>query len=239
MAWGYLKTLNGHRSGGHLSKALSAATQKAYGTAGEAFINGLLPLGDLVPVVEGLQADFLKGLLPDEADGQVHRVAGRFALVAAAGELATRFKITGWPTGEASKGVKSCFNDWLKERGGHGAQEEREALKQVRHFIEVHGESRFSPWVQDERYRSTSNRAGFRKHLEGGGVEYYILRESFKRDVCDGLDWRFVVEVLKKHEWLVLDSKGGATRPERLPEGGRQRCYRLKIPELVEMRAVS
>jgi len=237
---GLFDTLNNHTSGGHLSKALSVATQKVYGTAGEAFIKGLLSRsGDLVAITENLKKCFLDGLLPEDANGQVQRVAGRFALVAAAGELATEFKITGWPAGEAIDGTQACFKAWLKERGGHGSQEEREALQQVRHFIEVHGESRFAPWVQDDRYRNTHQRVGFRKASDSGGIEFFILIESFKRDVCEGLDWRFVAGVLKRHGWLVTDAKGGMTRPERLPDMGLQRCYRLKVPEPVEVSMAS
>ena len=45
---------------------------------------------------------WLTATLPPQADGQVGRVAARFALVAAAGELATALEILPWPAGEAS-----------------------------------------------------------------------------------------------------------------------------------------
>jgi putative DNA primase/helicase len=49
--------------------------------------------------------------LPKGADGQVKRAFNRFSLVAAAGELATMYGITGWSIGEADKGVIHCFHN--------------------------------------------------------------------------------------------------------------------------------
>jgi putative DNA primase/helicase len=47
--------------------------------------------------------------LPKHASGQVRSVAARFALVAAAGKLATIFGITGWPKGAAVRAAGACF----------------------------------------------------------------------------------------------------------------------------------
>ena len=81
--------------------------------------------------------------LPPQADGQVGRVAARFALVAAAGELATALEILPWPQGEASFAAARCFDDWLAARGGHGPEEITEGIRRVRSFLEMHGSSRF------------------------------------------------------------------------------------------------
>jgi len=73
----------------------------------------------------------------------VHRVANRFALVAATGELATALGIFPWSPGEATAGVARCFTDWLTQRGGTGSLEAIEAVRAVRRFIEAHGNARF------------------------------------------------------------------------------------------------
>ena len=78
-----------------------------------------------------------------QADGQVGRVAARFALVAAAGELATALGILPWPEGEASAAAARCFNDWLAARGDSGPEEIASGIRQVRAFLELHGSSRF------------------------------------------------------------------------------------------------
>jgi hypothetical protein len=61
-----------------------------------------------------------RGHLPKGADGQVSRVARRFGLVAAAGELATGLGVLPWPEGEAERAAARCFGDWLRARGGAG-----------------------------------------------------------------------------------------------------------------------
>jgi uncharacterized protein (DUF927 family) len=52
--------------------------------------------------LRGFQADFLKNRVPAGATGEAFRAAQRFALIAAAGELATGASITGWEEGEAT-----------------------------------------------------------------------------------------------------------------------------------------
>src|SRR3546814_4881888 len=88
-------------------------------------------------------ADALCG---ESAAGQVRRVAQRFALACAAGEMATAKGLTGWPAGEAESAGRACFTAWLNSRGTTGAAEPAAMLAQVRLFLAQHGESRFSTW---------------------------------------------------------------------------------------------
>ena len=71
-----------------------------------------------------------------DADGQVLRVVDRFALVAAAGELACDLEIVPWQKGDALKAAHRCFADWFDSRGGAEAGEVQAAISQVRLFIE-------------------------------------------------------------------------------------------------------
>ena len=149
-------------------------------------------------------SSWLATAVPAKADGQVGRVAARFALVAAAGELATALGILPWSEGEASAAAARCFKDWLAARGDSGPEEISEGIRQVRAFIELHGTSRFEEaWPQDTRkkaeitpetelvIRRTINRAGFRR-LEHEGLgenwEYYVLPEAWRNEVCAGFD---------------------------------------------------
>ena len=161
--------------------------------------------------------------------GQVRRVAQRFALVAAAGELATARGLTGWPKGEADKAACTCFAAWLRARGTDGAAEPAAMLAQVRLFLAQHGESRFSPWrdAEESHKPRTINRAGFRKGKDddGDGLAYYVEAEVFRSEVCSGFDARQVARTLANHCALRLDSNGGFTRRERLPDGRKARVY--------------
>jgi len=222
--FGIFEQLHQYSGGAELSQAIRQATAKFYGTAAPAFLRALIPLRDTIPnSIRAMRDAFIDGVLPSNAGGQVHRAAERFAYAAVGGELATRFGVTGWEKGEATKAAERCFKDWLQTRGGAGNQESREMIKTVRRFLEAHGESRFTLW-EDKGSAKTINRAGFRK-ASNGLETYYVLREAFREEVCSGFNCTDVVSALKDAGCLHLDSDGGTTRKERLPSIGSVRCY--------------
>jgi uncharacterized protein (DUF927 family) len=146
---------------------------------------------------------FLDAHVPPGADGQVRSVAKRFALIAAAGELATFYDITGWPKGEAIRAAGTCFRRWLDARGGAGAGEDIRAQEQTRAFIAAHGASRFERVDDDAPSdQKVINRAGF-KRREGGEWEYLILPATWRNEVCLGLDHRRAAKALGRHGLLA------------------------------------
>ena len=185
----------------------------------------------LLKLIRELQKDWLKQHLVDNADGQVKRVAKAFATVAASGALASEMGITGWGDATAAiKAAKVCFEGWIKTRGGMGSQEENQVLKQIKYFLEQHGEARFTPWNVDAKHAGTIYRAGFR-HDNG---DYYVLPETFNKHFCDGFDRDFVIEVLKKHSFLVCAKNGSPTVTPKIPANGSAgspkttRCYHIQ-----------
>ncbi|MBF0628909.1 MAG: DUF927 domain-containing protein [Magnetococcales bacterium] len=222
---GLFEVLHGHQDGAAFSRVLNHAAKNCYGTPARAFITHLVAnLEESKFAVERFRANFLADALPPAADGQVSRVAGRFALVAAAGELATQMGVTGWCAGEASRAAKGCLDSWLEARGGTEPQENQAALAQVRLFFELHGESRFSnKKTPDER--PTIHRAGFRSDATDGSTEYWVLPEVFKTEICKDLDGRFVTRLLIERGWIRPESDKVATVKPRLPGLGPTRCY--------------
>jgi uncharacterized protein (DUF927 family) len=183
---------------------------------------------------------WLRRNLPAGADGQVARVARRFGLVAAAGELTTGLGILPWPEGEAEKAATRCFNDWLAARGGIGSAELRDGIAQVRAFLEAHGSSRFeAAWPREiykdgslsddtaDAIRKTVNRAGFRR-LEndgrGGRWEYYVLPEAWRQEVCKGLDAKAIAQAMADRKWLRPDGSRLTPKPH-IPGHGSTRVY--------------
>ncbi len=78
----------------------------------------------------------------------------------------------------------TCFATWLAERGGAGPAEEAAALTQIRHFLETHGESRFTlldgagDSASAPAEARTINRAGWRRRMPSPSSEtweYLIL----------------------------------------------------------------
>jgi len=202
---GIFQNLHGCASGAELADRLNEAVRQHHGTAARAFIWHLTqhPPEQIKGGIDSLRREFLSEFLPAGVDGQSRRVGGRFALVAAAGELATTLGVTGWPPGTASDAAAQCFRAWLDRRGGTDNREEVEALATVKHFVEAHGESRFTDEDTDTE-RVTIHRAGFRRKV-AGKTQYLFLPEVFKREVCVGLDPQQVLRTLRKVGWLVTE----------------------------------
>ncbi len=243
---GMFEELHQYANGAAFSKALTESACKSYGTSAQPFIEKLIEHQDkIAPWIKKAQSEFTHTNVEERAGGQVHRAALRFALIGAAGELATRWQVTGWQPGEANQAAVTCYKAWLAQRGGAGNLEEANMLAQVRRFFEAHGEARFTDWNRpasnsEGHSPRTINRAGYRRHISetatdgrgeeviaGTRTEYYVLPETFKQEVCAGFDYRVVCKLLVRMGCLMTEGKG-YTRKERLPGGeGTAHCYRI------------
>lgn len=238
---GIFEEIHGRESTGVLWDELGLAAKTHYGHAGRAFLAKLIGAReDSIAVVKAMMQDFLLEHCGPEASGQIRRVAQKFAVVAAAGELAAALGVVPWPKGTAYAAASTCFNAWMEPRISGDTEEERSALKTVRRFLEAHGESRFSVfWNKpdgdkdsDPYERYISNRAGFRRH-DGSGWLYHIMPEAWA-DLCAPLDPKQVAETLYKKGHLVPGEKtpSGSERLQRkcrLPGFAKPvRCYVVK-----------
>ena len=222
---GVFETLHGFDEPALLADHLRHAAATFYGTAGRAFLAKLVATRADDPDgfyerVKGLRQQFISDHLPAGSDGQVRSVAGRFGVVAAAGELATEWGILPWEIGEATQAAAICFQAWLTERGGIGAGEVQAAIRQVRAFFEQHGASRF-PEIRDEL--RTINRCGWRRR-DGAGWEFLVLPEAWKSEVCRGIDGEVAAKALADRRLLKRDGKN-LTCKVTIPEHGRPRVY--------------
>ena len=168
----------------------------------------------------------VSAFVPDDADGQVRRVARRFALCCFAGGLAVRFGILPAEF-DATGSTETCFRDWLAQRGSIGASEDSAILSTVRLFIEQHGMSRFQD--MDRIVDTCVNRVGFRRQVHGE-TEYMVLPESFRAEVIKGFSPRRAGVVLRNAGWL-RQGEGKSTTKRELPGLGRTRVYVLVLPD--------
>lgn len=224
--FGLFEDLHGFASAVAFADHLKRASGESYGTPARAFLEALTANFEAIaPAVKAARDDFMSRHCPQKADGQVARVAARFALVAAAGEMAAALGILPWADGEAERGAARCLADWLEARGGTEASEERQAIASVRRFIEAHGSSRFegmgelAPKDRDgyPAEQRTINRAGFRRRNTAGETEYLVLPEAWKAEVCIGLDPSLVARTLADRGMLQRDGAGKTTLAQRLP----------------------
>lgn len=229
----HIARLHGLPDAAALSDRLKTIVAVHHGHAGRAFLEWLTrdvdrSRAEALRLLEQWTASLLTSC-PD-ADGQVKRVARRFALCAAAGILARDRAGVLPETLDAGMSVTACFRSWLEERGGAGASEDAAILAQVRLFIEQHGASRFQD-LNTEQTHGVINRVGFRKKGDDGRTEYIILPESFRSEVVKGFSERRAAHVLLNAGLLKLSQVGRLKTERRLPDLGKMRVYVLSFPD--------
>lgn len=226
---GIFEELHGFDKPAALADHLRYTTAKYYGTAGAAWLEHITQnhrqLWDTLP--EQI-TQFCAEVAPD-VSGQAHRVCKRFGLVAFAGELATRYGLTGWQEGEATAAAKRCFSDWLAGFGT-GNREHLQILQAVRAFIERNG-AKFQN-MQMEAQHEIPDLVGFHRPASNGdGREYIVLASQFAR-VIEGYGAKQAIPVLQAAGWLnEPGSDGLAAIPQRLPGMGLKKVYVINILE--------
>lgn len=264
MGLGAFESLHGHDGGSAFSRHITDRAASVYGAPGHEWLQWLCANAQTLKARIREDANRLGAeMVPTGASGQVERVAARFALVGAAGELATEAGLTGWSAGESERAALACFNAWLAARGGAGNGEVVAMLRQVRRFLESHGEGRFAMWHRgaDDHAPKTLQRAGVRRMVCADGTpiknnsqhavefgdgrmpaergeevsfEYFVLAETFKGEVCQGFDAQAVSRVLLDHGCLIPDKGRTFDCKPRLPGIGPSRCYRI-APAIFEL----
>lgn len=235
---GIFDELHGFPNGAALSDHIRQTAGQCHGAPFRAYLERLAAEVNADPDglrerLNGTIKNFVNDVAPPGSDGQVTRVAGRFALLAVAGEYAARHGILDWPEGEATWGIRACFEAWLQRRGGHGPLEVKTLLETFTGWLQANGEARFSPMDGDVKgpARPVVNRAGFRREvatLSSGtaGNEFFIFPAAF-REATQGHDPRWASGVLAHHGLLVPDSKGELCRQKKLPGVGNCRVYHV------------
>ena len=154
---GVFQNLHGRQGGAAaFADELRTAALAHHGHAARAFLRQLTqdladdPTG-LRATLNELRSEFMLQHVPAGATGQVRSVAGRFALVAAAGELARDYGILPWAEGEALRAVGRCFDDWLAARGGTGASEEQQAIVRCKASSKLTAPQGLNGWVTARR----------------------------------------------------------------------------------------
>ncbi len=229
---GAFENIHGFELPSRFAETLNANAAKYYGVAFVEFVKHLIDKRqEIIPMLKECETAFTKATLSDQASGQVRRVASRFSLIAAGGELATNWGITGWQPGEAMQAGITCFKAWLQAFGGEGNREERAMIEQVGHFLELHGEARFTDSdranADDNHAPKTLNRAGFREKNHEGELEFFCLPEVFKAEICKGFDSRAVARLLIERGYMKPGDGRNLATKKRLPGCGMQRVFHI------------
>lgn len=232
---GIFDTLNDRPTAQTLADELKQASHRHYGTAFTTFVEKIAADPEAAKEqAKKLMADFCAANRPKDAASQALRMLNRFALAAAAGELATIWGITGWNKGDSFWAASVCFKAWIAHRGGAGQQEPQELLKQVHSFFEAHGDSRFKRFYQDKLVEDkVIDMYGYRRDqvvttdcIDERHTEYYVLPQSFNR-IVQGFDPRVAARILAE-KGLLYKGKAEATI-QRLPGLKPAKYYRINL----------
>lgn len=234
--WEYLHDAPGPAQ---LSEGVKAAAKAHYGLAGPLFLERLT--GDRGAVLTNAREyvrAFLSQAVSDDDTGQVRRVARRFALAAAAGELATSWGLVPWPDGAAAEAALALFRRWADGFGRDTPREEREVLKRLRDTIQSQ-KSAFSPVadhdVEPDSEPTTGGRdgearqmrtLGFR-HVSGGQVRY-LFHDAGWAEVFRGMDQTEAARIVQRSGYLETDGGEKRLKKRQRIRGEFQRFYCVK-----------
>ncbi len=215
--YGIFDSIDFAEDGAKQAIELSKRMADCYGVAGIAWLEYLTSnKGERMDEARELLDQYRQALTVNQSQGHIVRVANYFALVATAGELATKANITGWKTGTAFNAVQKVFNQWLGSFEQVGDYENREIVTHVKAFFEANESSRFEAITPDpDHIERINNRVGYWK-IENGEKIFYVLPEQFKNEVCKGYDSRKAARALLAYNLLEHDT-GKTSKTARIP----------------------
>jgi putative DNA primase/helicase len=187
-------------TGTAFSDALKLHAATHYGHAGRAFLEKLTrdhedSFSDALDTIKAMPAFQAPG-----GEGQAKRAAGRFAVLALAGELATNYGVTGWAPGDATQAAAVGFAAWLSLRGGaaQGNSERWQIMERVTSFIERHGDSRFSDADDTDAQHAllVRDRAGWWRSTGEGRI--FLFTADGLREALEGFDFHRALDTLQE-----------------------------------------
>lgn len=188
---GVFEALHEFQHPAELAKAITASATDHSGHAIRAFLSALTADLEAARELANSVRKRFRAAASDKLTAQASRVREHFGLIAAAGELATHFGVTGWEPEQATWAAERLFEAWLSERG-EGDHEEREAVRAVQRYLERFAGLEVdipSCWKGEAR----------------GQAAFLIVSGEWRTAVCAGLNDQFVAEVLRGRGLLIAD----------------------------------
>jgi putative DNA primase/helicase len=218
--YGIFESLHGFADIPDFAKHLQRNAEKHYGAVSIKFIEKVLEASDIRESYDYDYGRVKATRLPLNASEQDKRVFERFMFVGFAGELATKYGLTGWNSGESYEAAVKCFNDWLRIKGGVGNFEDKRLMDQTRAFFDLHGCSRFFD-LDSFQEQKINNMAGYKRVLPEKTV-FYVFTSTFKNEICKGFARDQAIEILKKNGILTFGDKNECYQQKATPHGNKR-----------------
>ncbi len=252
---GVFETIHNCTSPSEFADLLKQRAAQNYGTAFRSFIQSYITADSMRDeTLESYLQGFLATNLPADACGQVKRVAHKFAVVAAAGMLASAWEITGWEIEEVQVAISRVFQDWLAHRSHTRTHESEQIITRIRGYLQQYGPSRFVDAAYivnsvnsklqpvNKMQRTPLQLDGFRI-IKNEGNEFYIFPSAFVK-IIQGMNRSTTTKFLMEGGYLVKGKDGRNQSVKRLPGMQQARVYhftsKIMLDEVVpEVTAVT
>lgn len=170
-----------------------------------------------------------------EHDTATRRTCKRFALVAAAGELATEGinglmigkNLTGWNRGTATESALVCFKDWAEGFGAGGIPKEEQKIIQNALKVLTEQVGSFTPKNNETHLMPRKVIGYFDPATDEAGMTFYVAAGPYREYFCRGINQKTVDAVLEKVGILI--GKNKTTHVTAVGKSVRLRV--LKVPE--------
>ena len=220
--YGAFDELHGHANGGDFADSLNRAAISSYGTAGPEFIQHIMTksvaLKTALKSLLALNQRDLHAAFNPPSNGVIARALSRFALIAAGGQLATTFGLTGWPEKTALDAAKMAFGEWLDAQEDVDQTEMEGAIERTRTYLVKYGTERF----ERAGVAPLDRRAGF------ADTEYFYIDADAWREIHHGYDCKRAALNLNSTGLLTRGEGKNIQRKTPLTLSGRSRGYAVR-----------
>lgn len=232
---GVFENIHGCQSPADFADLLKQRAGQYFGTAFRSFIQSYISADNMRDdTMDIYLQSFLSANMPTEACGQVKRVAQKFAVVAAAGMLASVWGITGWSPEEVHEAISKLFQDWLVHRAHTGTHESEQIITRVQGYLQQYGTSRFieAAYTVSGKLQTVTDQRRTPLQLDGfiinksEGNEYYLFPAAFDR-IIQGMNRSTTIKFLVEGGYLLKGSDGRNQALKRLPGFRQTRVYHL------------
>ncbi len=232
---GLFECIHDAKDGNQLSLLLKDRAKRYQGSVGDAFLQGLVSQREEVRErISSARRNWVEKYVTEGCDGQVQRVAQKFALIAAAGELAIHLGIFPLQPETVSDACVQLLGEWVAGRGGTQAHEVDQAARRLRSLVAKHGSSRFeTPWTEGYaesnsiQIQKVIDRLGFKRLTAAKEWEYFLLPDAFEQEVIGGMAPKLAKEYLADQGLIRRDEQRKYTVSLRVPGFKQMRLYHI------------
>lgn len=228
-------SIHGCNNGGDFAIKLTAAARSHFGSVGREFVAWLMTNKDSVKDQVSAAENRMLLELPAHAAPTVQRATRKFAILAAALEMAAKAQLTGWTEEESYQAVAKTWQRWLSVFGMSSRDDER-LIEQANGVLASHQFSRFVVLPMTDKEPITQNLMGYKRIQDGRDI-FLVQPHAFKDEIIKGYETKKACEVL--HKAGMLEKPQGREGWSTVIGRGLGQGYKMRLRPCDEPEAVN